>query len=113
MYTRKDYMNNVCTHHEYYSQFVTPGVISLVKTHIGEQKLLTSTDPHFNDILLAKWDRLSEWTRSYINTKQWATCENPSLVAEGKYPWSLSSNCCILKAAAKMIVDELTNQSVR
>ena len=112
MYTREDYMGNACTHQQYYSQFVTPGIISLVQWHIGEQELLTSTNPHFNDIPMAKWDRLSEWTQSYINTKEWTACENPSMVGTGKYPWSLSSNICILKAAAHMIVEELTKQSV-
>ena len=109
MFTREDYMGKVCTHQQYYSQFVTPGIIKLVKTHIGDKELLTSRNPHFNDIPLARWDRLSDSTKHLINTKQWATCEQPALVAEHKYPWSLNSNTCILKAAAHMIVSELTN----
>ena len=105
MYTREDYMGNACTHQQYYSQFVTAGLMGLVRRSIGEERLLASTNPHFNDIPLAEWDRLSEITKQYINTKEWTACENPSMIGTGKYPWSLASNICILKAAAKIIVD--------
>ena len=72
MYTREDYMGNACTHQQYYSQFVTPGVISLVKHQIGVERLLSSTNPNFNDIPMALWDRLSDSTKHFINTKEWA-----------------------------------------
>ena len=57
IYTRKDYMSNKCTHEEYYGQLVTQGM----KDHIVRaipQALAKSTDPVFNDIPLATWDRL-------------------------------------------------------
>lgn len=58
MFTRKDYMSDKCTHEEYYGQLVT----QRMKEHIVRaipQGLARSTDPHFNDIPLSTWDRLS------------------------------------------------------
>ena len=56
-FTRKDYMSNKCTHEEYYGQLVTQHM----KEHVARaipQGIARSTDPAFNDIPLATWDRL-------------------------------------------------------
>lgn len=57
-YTRKDYVNKTCTHREYYSQFVTPFIISMVIGRIGADRIINSKDVHFNDIPLQEWNRL-------------------------------------------------------
>ena len=60
-FTRKDYMSNKCTHEEYYGQLVTQSI----KDHVARaipQGLAKSTDPHFNDIPLATWDRIGAYS---------------------------------------------------
>ena len=111
MFTRKDYLDNKCTHQEYYDQFVNDKVKQLVLRHIGKDALLNSTDEVFNDIPLKKWDDLVNVTPGVINMKSWKEAE-PTNQANS-YFWSLSSNVCILKAAARQIKAELTsaNQS--
>lgn len=59
MFSRQQYLNKECTHAEYYGQFVTGAVKSAVRCSIGKDAIVKSNDPHFNDIPLAKWDRLS------------------------------------------------------
>jgi len=61
MFTRLDYINGVCTHREYYSQFVTERVRRTVKERFTPQLLKTcfATDEHFNNIPLHKWDILA------------------------------------------------------
>lgn len=93
-WTRSEYLDKVCTHREYWAQFVTPYIKRLVETRFGS-RLLSSRDPHFNDIPLDEWDR--------INT--------PSLFAidengDGKRFYSLSNGTCIMKEAATQIVEE-------
>lgn len=66
-YTRAEYMKDsqqrgpesTAAHRRYFGQFVTPGTIARVVNAIGRERLMTSTDPHLNDIPLALWDRLT------------------------------------------------------
>ena len=44
-------------HRAYYAQFVGPGTVNLIVMQIGADRLMASTDPHFNDIPLDRWDR--------------------------------------------------------
>ena len=89
-YTRKQYMENVCTHDQYYSQFVSKTMTRHVIATIGKQRILNSKDENFNDIPLIEWDNLS----FYVNGEKmrWAG-ESPSLCAK----------VCIAKQAAKHI----------
>jgi len=57
--TRKEYMEGKISHEEYYGQFTNKEFSKRVARIIGEEKLRTSTDPHFNDIPLKKWDVIS------------------------------------------------------
>ena len=59
-YTRKQRLNNECTHREYYAQFVNKHTIETVVRYIGEKRLLASTDQDaaFNDIPLNMWDMI-------------------------------------------------------
>lgn len=65
--TRADYMADDChkapgdsatrnaVHRRYYAQLVNEATIASVVRMITTEKLLASTDPHFNDIPLARW----------------------------------------------------------
>ena len=97
MKTRMDYLNNVCTHREYYAQFVTHETLEYVKRHIGLRKLLASKDQHFNDIPLKSWDFLTEGL--FVFEKKWI---EPLLRACRDYP-TLAGGVCILKEAAEQI----------
>jgi hypothetical protein len=75
MITRKEYMNHytfrdgetreqhdircAAAHRAYYGQFVNVCTMSQVASFIGKDKLLSSTDPHLNDIPLVLWDHVS------------------------------------------------------
>jgi hypothetical protein len=85
-YSRKDYMDGVCTHRQYYAQFVTDGVKAMVARAISIQVLVASTDPHLNDIQLSRWDRLATGVRADDN--------------------SLASRVCVLKEAARQLIEE-------
>jgi hypothetical protein len=59
MITREDYMDHKATHREYYGQFITPTIVAQVARMIGKDRIMASTDPHFNDIPLREWDAFS------------------------------------------------------
>lgn len=49
--TREEYMNNSRElHHVYYLQFATSSSYAFINNNIGLKKLLTSNDPHMNDL---------------------------------------------------------------
>lgn len=61
--TRKEYLDGPREtskerHREYYSQFVNKKVKEHVIKGIGLDDILSSTDEHFNDIRLSRWDNL-------------------------------------------------------
>lgn len=94
MFTRADYMQNRCTHREYYVQFVSDGICNLVRLHIGEERIKSSTDPHFNDIPLRLWDSLDYSMRAMCASK---------LREAGSAGMSLFDTVCIAKEAAQQI----------
>ena len=98
MFTREQYMNKEVSHQEYYAQFVTPGVMNLVRNAIGEGTIRDSQDPHFNDIPLARWDNLHPYILSLVG---WKISK-----ANGGWGVSLGETVCVAKAAAEMIRDE-------
>lgn len=61
MFTRLQFSNNECSHSEYYSQYITPQVTSVVLAMIGKNRILASTDENFRDISLEIWDKLHEY----------------------------------------------------
>lgn len=81
-------MNNVCSHSEYYRQFVTQRVKNILLQSIEKNTIVKSNDPYFNDIPLGKWDRISEGNKTLF-------------AIDGSY--SLSNGVCILKEAARQI----------
>ncbi len=101
---RSEYMDNyggdeagAKLHRAYYAQFVTSEVRNLVSRCIGDDKVKASKDPHFNDIPLAKWDRI-------IDHHHVAASVNTAMREMGDYP--TAAGCvCVLKEAAQQIRD--------
>ena len=89
--TRRDYLENKCSHDEYYAQFVNEEVKSTLLQNIPKDEILQSKDEHFNDIPLKRWDALplSKGTADELRAK-------------GDYP-TLAGKVCIYKAAARQI----------
>lgn len=103
MHSRQDYLDHKCTHREYYAQFVTPEIVSLVEHRIGRMDILTSRDEHFNDIPLNRWDNL-----------QWEiTCHiDGPLRKAGDFP-TLSGCVCTAKEAARQIAERAKQERTR
>ena len=97
MFTRKERLNNECTHREFFGQFVTQQMMNLVVGRIGGDKLLASTDEHLNDIPLRRWDALSGTVRMFITSKQ--------ITDAGLHGFSLSDCVCTAKEAARQWMD--------
>jgi len=91
--TRKEYLSSSSptAHREYYAQYVTDAIVSHVGTAIG-QKLLRSTDEHFNDIPLRRWDDIGWGMR-------------PDFKAYGDSD-SLAGRVCIVKEAARQWLEQ-------
>ena len=98
-FTRHQYLTNQCTHREYYAQFVTPDCKARVKSNIGMDRLLASTDPNLNDIPLGEWDRLA-----------FGIMPADALRAAGDYA-TLGGQVCTLKEAARQVIEEAQNHA--
>ena len=97
-YTREDYLNHKCSHREYYAQFVNDAVKSMVTSSIPLAELLAATDKeNLNSIALARWDNIAGGYSTQL-------CRD-KLKAAGDSP-SLGGAVCILKEAARQIIDE-------
>lgn len=94
MFTRKQFINNECTHSQYYSQFVDNQVRQLTAAWIGTRTILESIDPNFNDIPSSRWDLLYEVMYSTIGLEKVKKC--------GDY-FSIVFSACVAKEAALQI----------
>lgn len=106
-YTRRQYIiTKECDHRTYWSQFVTEWVKELVLQHIPKEELMASVDPHFNDIPLQRWDRMHSGVPGYI--KQAISESNATMYDTPGTPggYSLSDMTCLLKEAARQIVEK-------
>jgi len=101
--TRSQYLAGECTYNEYYSQFVTESLIKYVVKCIGSEKIINSTDEHFNDIPLQYWDRLIGF--NYTNGGAFKEANNQTQLR-----YTLSDNVCLTKHAAR-IYKERNKQS--
>jgi hypothetical protein len=95
MHTRTDYLEGRCSHREYYAQFVVASVVARVLRNIGLAALRASTDEHFNDIPLAKWDAILFPFPSYLGDM---------MRERGDYP-TMAGAVSICKEAARMLMD--------
>ena len=116
--TRKEYLDNNCSHNQYYKQFVTPEIINYVGSTIGRERIAKSLCQNFNDVPLELWDSLT--VKHFVDKKLWSLAGNgvnsdSRYVEEytGKFSWSKSDNVCIAKAAARVIRSELGESKCR
>tara|TARA_R110000772_G_scaffold266658_1_gene389377 strand:+ start:1288 stop:1557 length:270 start_codon:yes stop_codon:yes gene_type:complete len=86
MYTRKQRLDNECSHREYFAQFVSASLPESIADSIGKDRLLKSNDEHLNDIPLKCWDRLHGYFAGRAN-------------------WSLSDSVCSAKEAARQWIE--------
>lgn len=103
IFTRADYLatplaEQPAAHRRYYAQFVNQRTIDYVVRAIGADRLLASTDPHFNDIPLPKWDNLVRYLPLAA-----------SLRDTGDY-LTLGGGVCIAKEAARQYVERWQQQ---
>lgn len=102
MFTRKDYLDapledRKAAHRRYYAQFVTSHLRDIVRNHIGVPSLKACDDQrHFNDIPLARWDRLAPIPVPFRLDK--------AMREAGDYP-TQAGLVCILKEAARQLVE--------
>jgi len=97
--TRKQYMDNYpgegtkdeqrAAHRAYYAQFVNEQTIATVVRHIGAGFIESSTDEHFNDIPLRRWDTLVALLPLAIDPREVGDL------------WSLGTAVCVAKEAAQ------------
>lgn len=103
MLTRKQYLaDSPALFHPYYLQFANSRLRSLVMGAFGPEELAHSSDPHFNDIALARWDDLAR--RAY-------PCIPHGLITAAGDFYSLSFGVCLLKAIARDIKQTLPKVS--
>lgn len=88
-----EYIVGICTHDQYYRQYINKEILDFVCKSIGKDKIMTSKDKNFNDIPLKYWDYISKQVQNMCD----ATMHKLGEVQ------SLSTGVCIAKAAAKLI----------
>ena len=96
-WSRKDYMAGRCSHREYYSQYVTSNVRSLVSSAFGS-RLEKSEDDSFNDIPLPLWDSVGKHILADVCRMNEETTGSRSA--------SASDLVCVLKEAARQILEK-------
>jgi hypothetical protein len=107
MFTRAQYLNKECTHREYWAQFVTEGMRQMVRRNIGLERLQRSQNEYFNDVTrLQDWDMMKDVTFRMLDQKVWREIQYPEYTDPRSIGWSLSDNTCLLKEAARQIVEE-------
>lgn len=94
LFTRKQYLDNECTHDQYYGQFVTEHTINTVLSYFSKEKLVQAyaENEHLNSIKLAVWDSIPLYAATY------------KMKACGDY-LTKSGHVSILKRAARMIIE--------
>ncbi len=91
-------------HRAYYAQFVTPYVKALVKDRVGLSRLLSSKDPHLNDIPLSEFDSI--WVRYTPSIHIRPPSAISALLREAGEGNSAATGTCILKEAARQLIEE-------
>jgi hypothetical protein len=103
MITRTEYMQNSSVlHYEYYLQFATDSTFHFVRTSIGLEKLRSSKDKYFNDIIKHGPSGGWIWDHSPVNLP---LMRELGEVGTKSLP-SKSTCTCVGKAAARKILSE-------
>ena len=107
MFTRKDYLDKKCTHRQYWAQFVTRSMRELVRRRIGLERLQSSSNEYFSDVTtLSAWDEMKNATFTMLDQQKWREIQYPEYTDPGSIGWSSSDNTCLLKEAARQLVEE-------
>ena len=113
MFTRKQYLNKECTHREYWAQFVTRGMKNMVQSRFDMQRLARSQNEYFNDVTRVQdWDCMKDVTFRMLDLKVWREIHYPEYTDPRSIGWSLSDNICLLKEAARQLVEESVDATV-
>lgn len=99
---RADYMAGKVTHRQYYAQFVTPYVTQAVLRAIGRDTIIKSTNEHFNDIQLYRWDAIIGWS-DFGRVPVALNLGCGKMLRECGDSVSASTLICIMKEAAQQI----------
>jgi len=105
--TRQEYLaaNTAGTspHREYYGQFVNKAVKDLVLSRFSKEKLTEAiqSEKNLNSIPLAQWDGLTQGLGAYY----YGVAEKMKELGDYR---TLAGSVCILKEAARQIVEEET-----
>jgi hypothetical protein len=96
-FTRQQYLNNECSHREYYSQLVTKEILNAVSRRFGIDKLKAAIqeDERLNNIPLAAWDGLAE--NFHLGLR-------PIFKSLGDF-YSLAGGVCVMKEAARQLIE--------
>ena len=110
--TRKEYMKDSGNlHHTYYAQFITESTMHFVRERIGIEKLLTSKDKHFNDIIKHSRNGAGGWIWDFtpVNIelmRELGECHKGYLPSQATYT-------CVGKAAARILILEYLQDNQR
>lgn len=106
--TRQQYLNNTKLHNEYYAQFVTEEIKQLVLRRFGIEKLCAAyeEDTDLNSIPLVNWDGLG------IHLMHGSRYLDRQLIKETGQGYSNAGAVCILKEAARQLIQEHSTQLV-
>lgn len=99
-FDRADYMSKKCSHHEYYSQFVTQGMKDIILSKYTPEQLKAcyEQDRNLNNIPLKWWDSYEGFFKQHIART------NKRL--NGQNTWSSCEHTCSMKAAALQIINK-------
>ena len=94
MFTRKQYMNDECSHREYYAQLVSDHIRDSVLRRFGLERIRNSLkeDQHLNNIPLHLWDSLADCV-SFSKYEELGDFE------------TLAGCVCALKEAARQVAE--------
>lgn len=100
MFTRSELLatSGMEAHRRYYAQLVKPYLLKAVEAAFGD-RLLRSTNPHFSDTVpLAEWDHLTNIFYSAFEYRR--------ILQELGDSDTLSTRVCVLKEAARQLVEQ-------
>ncbi len=92
MHTRKDYLEGIVSHQEYYIEIAKECGISFEgSSDLKRFKGAYGIDQHFNNIPLSYWDSLGMFSKQNMNK---------AFKARGDQ-WSAAGSVCVFKASAR------------
>ncbi|MDJ0596963.1 MAG: hypothetical protein QNJ72_44560 [Pleurocapsa sp. MO_226.B13] len=107
--TRQEYLNNPQLHNEYYAQFVTEGIKAMVLRRFGIEKLCAAyeEDTDLNNIALLRRDgALVNWDGLGVHLLHNSRYLDHNLIKATGQGYSNAGACCILKEAARQLIEE-------